>query len=120
MIGAHNCFEGVVELCVGIEIVFVASCVVYFGIVRVGGDTFECVGFCGVCIVFLAVVLNSFDCIGGVVECVLVCSPSEVGMVTHYECCVNVCSEGSVGPVGIIPDVFACVTCWCVRGDICT
>ena len=46
-------FSSVRELCVGIGIVFIASSVVEFGIVRVGGDTSGVVGFYGVCIACL-------------------------------------------------------------------
>ena len=50
-----------------------------FGIGLVGGVRSGDVGFC---IVFLLLVISSFDCLGGGVECVLVHSPSEVNMVT--------------------------------------
>ena len=77
--------------------------------VRVGGETSDDVGFCGVCIVSLKVVLNIFDHLGGGVECVLALSHSEVGMVTPSECCVSVCSKGGVSYVGIMPGV--CCSC---------
>ena len=44
--------------------------------------------------------------------------PSEVGMVTPSECFVGTCSEGSVSVVGIMPGVFARVTCWCLHGAV--
>ena len=84
--------------------------------VRFGGDTSEGVGFCGVCIDCLSVVIILFDCKDGGVECVLVLSPSEVGMVTPYECYVGTCSEGGVNVVGIMSGVFARVPRWCGRG----
>ena len=86
--------------------------------VRVGGDTSDGVGFFGVCIVCLAVFLNRFDSRGGGLECVLVCSPSEVGMVTHSECFFSVWSDGGVFPLGIMPGVFYRMKCWCVCGAI--
>ena len=67
----------------------------------------------------LAVVINPFDCIGGGMECMLAHSLSEVGMVTPFERCVSVCSKVSFGSVGIMPGVFAHVTCWYVHGAIC-
>ena len=84
--------------------------------VRVGGDTSDGVGFCGVCIVFLTVVLNPFDLIGGDIECVLARSPSEVGMVKHYEGCVSVWYNEGVVSVGIMPVIFARVTRCCLHG----
>ena len=42
-------------------------------------------------------------------ECVLVKSPSEVGMVTPYEGCVNGIFFGGAGSTEIIPGVFALV-----------
>ena len=87
-----------------------------FGIGLVGGVRSGDVGFC---IVFLLLVISSFDCLGGGVECVLVHSPSEVGMVTPSVGCVNCMLFGGVGSTGIIPGVFDLVTCCCVRGDKC-
>ena len=59
--GAQKCFNGVGKVCVGMEIAFVASCLMYCGMVGFGGDTSDGVGFCGVCIGCLTVVLNIFD-----------------------------------------------------------
>ena len=84
--------------------------------VRFWGDTSDGVGFCGVCIFFLTVVLNLFDRLGGGMECVLARSPYEVSMVKPSEFCAGVCSEGGVSSVGIIPDVFVHMTHWCVCG----
>ena len=41
--GAHKCSNGIVVSCVGIEIALVASCVMYFGIGRVGVDIYDVV-----------------------------------------------------------------------------
>ena len=73
-----------------------------------GGCLSNCVGLC---IVFLLMVLSRFDCLCGSVECVLVHSPSEVGMVTPSEGCVNGISAGGVGSTGIIPGVLSLMTC---------
>ena len=86
--------------------------------VWVWDDISDCVGFCRVCIVFLAVVINSFDCLSGDVECVMMCLPSKVGIVTSSECCAGVCYKGGVGSVGKITGVFDRVTHWCLRGAI--
>ena len=66
----------------------------------------------------MTVLLSPFDLLGGGMECVWVQSPSEVGMVIPYECCVDVCSKVGVGSLGILPDVFARMTLWCVHGAI--
>ena len=79
----------------------------------VGGDNFYGIGFC---IVFLTFVRNSFGQIVGGVQCLLACSPSEVGMVTPSEGCVSGWSDGGVGSTGMMPGVFAIVTRWCVHG----
>ena len=83
-----------------------------------GGETSDGVGFCGVFIVFLTVVLNFFNPLGGGTECVLARSLSEVSMVTPSECCAGVCSKGGVGSVDILPGVFARMMRWCVSGSI--
>ena len=41
--GAHKCCNGVGAVCVGIEIEFIASCIMYFGMVRFGGGTSDIV-----------------------------------------------------------------------------
>ena len=84
--------------------------------VPVGGDNFDVVILCEVCIVCRKVVLNRFDSQGGGMERVLVRSPSKVGMVTPSQLCIGVCSKGGVGSVGIMPGVFARVAHWCVSG----
>ena len=117
--GAQKCSNNILSLCVCIEIAFIASRIIYFSMVRVGGNTSDGVEFFGVCIVSLTVVINTFDCLCGGVECILAHSPSEVGMVTPSECCVSVCYKGGFGSVGIMPGVFTQVTCWCVHGSIC-
>ena len=66
--------------------------------------------------VFLLLVLSCFDLLDGGVEWVLGQSPSEFGMVTPSEGCVNGMVSGGVVSTGIIPGVFALVTSWCVRG----
>ena len=43
-------------------------------------------------------------------------SPSEVGMWKLSEGCFSVWYDGSVDFIGIIPDMFARVTYWCVPG----
>ena len=87
--------------------------------VRVGGNTSYGLGFFGVCIFSLTVVINPFDNLGGGMVCMLAHSPSEVGMVTPSERCVSVCSKGSFCSVGIMSSFFADVTCWYVHGSIC-
>ena len=87
----------------GIAIVLIAYCVIYFGMGRVGGDTSDGVG---ICIVFLPVFLSRFYPLGGRAQCMLVSSPSEVGMVTPSEGCVSGWYGGDFGSVGIIA--------WCV------
>ena len=91
---------------------------IYFGMVRVGGDTSDGIGFCGVCIICLTVVINCYDYLGGGVEYMLARSPSEVGMVTPSECCVGVCSKGGFGYVGIMSGMFTHVMRACVHGAI--
>ena len=84
-----------------------------FGIGRVGGirsDVFLC------CVVFFLMFLSRFDCLGGGMECVLVHSPSKLGIVTPSEGYVNGMSSGGVGYAGIMTGVFALVTRWCVCG----
>ena len=68
------------------------------------------------CMVFLFLVLSHFYCIGGGVECFLGHPPSEVGMVTPSEDCVNGMFSVGVGSTSIMPGMFVIVTCWCVRG----
>ena len=55
---------------------------------------------------FVLLVLSRFDRLCGGVECVMGHSPSEVGMVTPCEGCVNVMFSGGVFPSGIIHGVF--------------
>ena len=80
----------------------------------VGGDTFYGIGFC---IVFLTFVRNSFGQIVGGVQCLLACSPSEVGMVTPSEGCVSVWYNGCVSSLVIMPGLFTGVMSWCVHGS---
>ena len=94
---------------------FIASLVMKFGIVRVGGVLSDGFGFCNI---FL-LVLSRFDCLGGGVECVVVHSPSEDGIVTPSEVGINGMSDVGVGSIGIITGVFALVTRWCVHGAMC-
>ena len=70
----------------------------------------------GFCIFVLLVVLSRFDSLGGDMECVLVHSPSEVGMVTPSEGCVSGWSVGGFGSAGIMTGVFDLVMRWCVHG----
>ena len=65
---------------------------------------------------FLLLVLSHFDRLGVGMECVLGHSFSEVSMVTLSECYVNGMLSVGVVFTGSIPDVFALVTCWFVRG----
>ena len=66
----------------------------------------------------MKVVFNFFDLQGDGAKCILARSPSEVSMVTPSECGVSVCSGGCVSSGEIMPDVFDCVTRWCVCGAI--
>ena len=59
--GAQKCCNGVVAVCVGIEIALIYSCLMYFGTVRFGGDTSYGVVFCGVCIFCLIVAIILFN-----------------------------------------------------------
>ena len=68
------------------------------------------------CMVFLLMVLSRFDRLGGGMECVMGYLPSEVGMVTPYEECVNGMLFRGVVSTDIIPGMFDLVTRWCVRG----
>ena len=115
---AKKCFNGVLALCVSIEIFFIDSFLMHFGMAWVGGDTSDGFGFCGVCIACLTVVLNSFDCQNGDVECMLEHLPYEFGMVTPSECCVSIFSEEGDVFVGIMSGVFSHVTRWYLRGAI--
>ena len=63
--GAQKCSNGVVVSCVVISIAFIASCIMKFGIGRVGGFLSDGVGLC---IVFLIMVPSHFDRLGGGVE----------------------------------------------------
>ena len=111
--GAQKCSNGVVVSCMGIYITFIDYCVMKFCIFQVGGVISDGVGLC---IIFFLMVLSCFDSLGGGVEGVLAHSPSEVGMLTPSEGCVNGISAGGVGSTGIIPGVISLMTCWCVRG----
>ena len=84
--------------------------------VRVGGDTSDGVGFCGVLIFLMTAVLNRLAFLGGGVYYVLARSLSEVVMVIPSEGCVSVWSNGGISSVVIMSGVFACVKCLCVRG----
>ena len=86
IIGAHKCCNVVGVVFIGLEMAFIDSCVIQFGMVGFGGDNSDGVRFCGVCIGFLTIVLNIFDRQYCVIECVLVCLPSKVGMVAPSEC----------------------------------
>ena len=85
--------------------------------VRVGGDTSDGVGFCGVLIFLMTAVLNRLAFLGGGVYYVLARSLSEVVMVIPSEGCVSVWSDGGVVSVRIMPIVFACVMRWYVCGN---
>ena len=65
IIGAQKCSNGVVVVCVGILIAFVASLVINFGIGLVRGFCYDGVGLC---IVFLLLVISRFGRLGGGVE----------------------------------------------------
>ena len=59
-----------------------------------------------------------FDIQGGDVGGVLSRSPSEVGTMTPSEGFFGELSEVVVGVIVIMPGLFSCVTCWCVRGVV--
>ena len=74
----------------------------------------------------MIVVLVLLDRRGDGVGGMLACSPSEFGTLTPYEgsiCVLYIGGSSVIGIIwcliGIIPGVFACVTCWCVHGADC-
>ena len=110
---AQKFSNGIVVLCMVISIKFFASLVKNVGIGLMGGVLSDGVGFC---VLLLLMVLSRFDRLGSGMDCVMVRSPSEVGMVTPSEGCFNCMLFEGAGSTGVIPDMFALVTRWCVRG----